>query len=45
MKIERSKLRCEAIPYNGFKERIKISKELQKPKRKFIVERDFIVAY
>ncbi len=45
MRIERSKLRCETIPYSGFKERIKISKELQRSKRKFIVEHDFIIAY
>ncbi len=45
MRIEISKLRCEAIPYSGFKERIKISKELEKARRKFIVENDFIIAY
>ena len=34
---------CEAIPYNGFKERIKICKELQRKRMRFSIEGNIIL--
>ncbi len=36
---------CETILYKGFKERIRITKELQRAKRHFEVYKGFIIAY
>lgn len=36
---------CEAIPYNGFKERIKICKELQRKGMRFSIEGNIIFVY
>lgn len=36
---------CEAISYNGFKERIKICKELQRKRMRFSIEGNIIFVY